>query len=130
MDIKEETVFLSARVPINWEGLSIFDALLPSLKSKRIGWARVFANGDECVTLPSWDTLRAESQLGARLDGGSVRLWVHWGSESKVANGRLGVSDVLEYIGLRRRVIGEGVVQFLLSQKLDGVRIVIGLVEA
>lgn len=114
MNIEEETVFLSACIPINWERLAILDALLPRLKRERIGRARVFADGSECVILPRWDTLWAESQLGASLDGGSVRLGVRWGSESKVANGRLSISNVLEQIGLRRLVVGQGLMQFLL----------------
>jgi hypothetical protein len=100
------------------------------LKSERIGRVRVFADGSKCDILPRRDALWAESQLGAGLDGGSIRLWMRWGSESKVAHGRLSISNVLEQIGLRCFVVGEGLMQFLLPKKLDGVRMMIHLMEA
>lgn len=55
---------------------------------------------------------------------------MRWGSESKVAHGRLSISNVLEQIGLRCFVVGEGLMQFLLPKKLDGVRMMIHLMEA
>lgn len=130
MDIEEKTIFLSAHIPINWKRLTILDALLPSLNSERIGWIRVFADGSKCVILPRRDALWAESQLGAGLYGSSVRLWMRWGSESKVAYGRLSISNVLEDISLRRLVVGEGLMQFLLPQKLDSARTMTDLMEA
>lgn len=113
MDVKEETILAGAFIPINWWWLTILDARFPDLQAEGIGRVRIFSNWSVCVTLPNRNALRTESQLRSSLDGRSVGFRMSWSAESKVPNGRLSVSNVLERVELVGAVVRESLMEFL-----------------